>query len=72
MTGYILSFFATGKYDKEWWDNLTPEIAEAAAERAKRVGCVPNPDAATRFEVATAWTGPDVGTVLYRLKEPTT
>lgn len=30
MTGYSLSFFATGRYDKEWWDTLTPEKARAA------------------------------------------
>lgn len=68
MTGYSLSFFASGKYDKEWYDKLTPEIAERAAERARIAGCEPNPESNIKCGVATSWLGPDQGEVMRRLK----
>ena len=67
MTGYSLSFFATGRYSTAWWDTLTPEEAERAAARAKQAGCEPNPEAALKFGIATAWCGPDLAVVLRAL-----
>ncbi len=70
MTSYSLSFFATGSYDKQWWDKLTPDIAERAARRARAAGCVPHDAAIANYMhgIATAWSGPDMGTVLTNLK----
>lgn len=68
MTGYSLSFFVCGKYDMEWWDTLTADKAERAAERARAAGCVPRDFSPIKCGVATAWEGPSLGAVMDALK----
>ncbi len=67
MIGYSLSFFANGRYDQQWWDKITPEIAEKTAERARAAGCEPNDLSRVVHGVATSWVGPSMGVVLANL-----
>jgi hypothetical protein len=69
IVNYSLSFFSRCRGDAQtsWWDDLTPEIAAAAAARAKAAGCKPHDDSNERCGQPTTWYGPDVGEVLHKL-----
>lgn len=69
MAGFSLSFFCgeEGKFNPRWWDELTPEIAQRPADRARAAGCKPDPESDERCGVPVTWRGPSVGEVLFKL-----